>query len=88
MKTLLTHGYFLEEDQREQQIMKPYVPLGILSISAYLEEHGVENEVFDSTFSSFPLFQEQVLVSKPDIIGIYVNLMTKLNVLRQIRFIR
>lgn len=88
MKTLLTHGYFLEEDQREQQIMKPYVPLGILSISVYLEEHGVKNEVFDSTFSSSEKCKQHLLESKPHVIGIYVNLMTKLNVLRQIRFIR
>ncbi|MFI5135092.1 MAG: B12-binding domain-containing radical SAM protein [Chitinophagales bacterium] len=88
MKILLTHGYFLEEDPKEQQIMKPYVPLGILCISAYLVEHGFENEVFDSTFSSFKKFQEYLLESKPAVIGIYVNLMTKLNVLKQIRFIK
>jgi radical SAM superfamily enzyme YgiQ (UPF0313 family) len=88
LKILLTHAYFLEEDQREQQIMKPYVPLGILSISAYLEAHGIENEVFDSTFSSFEKFRQHLLDRKPDLVGIYVNLMTKLNVLKQIRFIR
>jgi hypothetical protein len=26
---LLTHGYFLYEDPKELQIMKPYAPLGI-----------------------------------------------------------
>jgi radical SAM superfamily enzyme YgiQ (UPF0313 family) len=88
LKILLTHAYFLEEDQREQQIMKPYVPLGILSISAYLEAHGIENEVFDSTFSSFEKFRQYLLDWKPDLVGIYVNLMTKLNVLKQIRFIK
>jgi anaerobic magnesium-protoporphyrin IX monomethyl ester cyclase len=88
LKVLLTHGYFLEEDPKEQEIMKPYVPLGILYVSAYLEEHGIENEVFDSTFSSFEKFKEYLLQSKPDLIGIYVNLMTKVNVLRQIRFIK
>ena len=40
MKILLTHGYFLWEDEKEQAIMRPYVPLGILYISAYLEKHG------------------------------------------------
>jgi hypothetical protein len=33
---LLTHGYFLAEDEKEQQIMKPYPPLGLLYLSAYL----------------------------------------------------
>lgn len=46
---LLSHGYFLEDDPKEQEIMKPYVPLGILYISAFLESRGVKhNEVDDS----------------------------------------
>ena len=48
MKILFTHGYFIGEDQKELQIMRPYVPLGILYISSYLEKHGFENDVFDS----------------------------------------
>ena len=58
---LLTHGYFLCDDPKEQEIMKPYAPLGILYISAYLEEHGYENTVFDSTFSSFEELSAEVL---------------------------
>lgn len=88
MKILLTHGYFLEEDAKEQAIMRPYVPLGILYISAYLEEHGYDNEVFDSTFSSFDKLCAQLMQQQPQVIGIYTNLMTKLNVLRIIRFIK
>jgi hypothetical protein len=41
-----------------------------------------ENEVFDSTFSSFELLKKHLLKQQPDVIGIYTNLMTKLNVLR------
>lgn len=88
MKILLTHGYFIEEDLREQEIMKPYVPLGILCISAFLEQHGYDHSVFDSTFSSFNQLQEQLLSDRPAVIGIYTNLMTRPNVLRLIRFIR
>jgi radical SAM superfamily enzyme YgiQ (UPF0313 family) len=88
MKILLTHGYFIREDQKEQLIMKPYVPLGILYISAYLEQHGYENEVFDSTFSSFEILCQKLLDMQPDVIGIYTNLMTKVNVLRIIRYIK
>ena len=33
MDLLLTHGYFLSEDAAEQRVMRPYVPLGILSIA-------------------------------------------------------
>ena len=88
MKILLTHGYFIKEDEKEQAIMRPYVPLGILYISAYLEAHGRENEVFDSTFSSFENLCETLLTERPDVLGIYTNLMTKLNVLRIIRFVK
>jgi anaerobic magnesium-protoporphyrin IX monomethyl ester cyclase len=34
MDLLLTHGYFLYEDPKELQIMKPYAPLGILYLSS------------------------------------------------------
>ncbi len=88
MKVLLTHGYFLEEDDKEKHIMRPYVPLGILYISAYLEQHGVENEVYDTTFSSKHAFFRYLDEFRPGVIGIYTNLMTKLNVLRIIRYIK
>jgi len=52
MKILLTHGYFLAEDPKEQRIMKPYAPLGLLYLAAYLEQRGLASEVFDTTFKS------------------------------------
>lgn len=85
---LLTHGYFLDEDAKEQQIMRPYVPLGILYISAYLDERGIANEVFDSTFSSFAKLQEKLVADQPHIVGLYTNLMTKINVLKIISWIK
>lgn len=88
MKIVLTHGYFLAEDPKEQLIMKPYPPLGILYISAYLEQHNFPNEVFDSTFSSIEKLKTCLQQERPDIIGIYTNLMTKLNVLKIISFIK
>ena len=88
MDILLTHCYFLEEDEKEQQIMRPYPPLGILYISGYLEDQGIQNEVYDTTFSSKKAFRTYLLTYKPRLIGIYVNLMTKLNVLETIRFVK
>lgn len=88
MKILLTHGYFLHEDPKEKEIMKPYPPLGLLYISAWLEQHGFDNDVFDSTFSDFETLKITLLENTPDVIGIYTNLMTKLNVLRIIQFIK
>lgn len=88
MKILLTHGYFIHEDLKEQEIMRPYIPLGILYISAYLEKNNYGNEIFDSTFSSFENLKSYLVDFKPDAIGIYTNLMTKLNVLRIIEYIK
>jgi len=83
---ILTHGYFLAEDAKEQQIMKPYVPLGLLYISAYLEERDIKHEVLDSTFCNFEIFKKNILEKKPRLIGLYANLMTKINVLKIIDF--
>ena len=88
MKVLLTHGYFISEDLKEQQNMKPYVPLGILYISGFLEKHAIEHEVFDSTFYKPEDLQQYILDHKPQYIGIYVNLMTKLQVLKIISFVK
>lgn len=85
---LLTHGYFLEDDPREQLIMRPYVPLGILYLAAYLDSKGIANEVYDTTFSDFNSFKQTLLNHKPPLIGIYTNLMTKVSVIRTIQFIR
>lgn len=85
---LLTHAYFLAEDPKEQQIMRPYVPLGILYIAAYLDKQGVENEVFDSTFSDFNTLCQKLLDCRPRILAVYVNLMTKVNVLKIIHFVK
>ncbi|HEY3403574.1 MAG TPA: radical SAM protein [Ohtaekwangia sp.] len=88
MSVLLTHAYFLEDDVKEQQIMRPYPPLGLLYIAAYLDKHSIQNTVFDTTFSSKKKFREHVLATQPWVLGMYVNLMTKLNVLETIQFIR
>jgi radical SAM superfamily enzyme YgiQ (UPF0313 family) len=88
MKVLLTHGYFLREDPKESQIMRPYPPLGILYLAAYLQDRKVDVGVFDSTFSTMAGLEEHLARERPEILGIYTNLMTKPNVLRIIRFVR
>ncbi len=87
MKVLFTHGYFIYEDEKEQKIMKPYPPLGILYISAWLDKYGIDNEIFDTTFSQKRLQQSYLLKEKPEIIAIYVNLMTKVNVIELMQYI-
>lgn len=78
---LLTHGYFLADDEHERRIMKPYPPLGILYISSYLKSKGIGAEVFDTTFKSRDEFAAMIRSKQPEIVGIYCNLMTKLSVL-------
>lgn len=82
MKVLLTHGYFIAEDAKEQQIMRPYPPLGLLYISAFLNQEQITNSVFDSTFADKASLFAQIEAEKPDVLAIYTNLMTKLNVLK------
>jgi radical SAM superfamily enzyme YgiQ (UPF0313 family) len=68
--------------------MRPYVPLGILYISSFLENRGYMNDVFDSTFSTFDKLKEELNLTRPDIIAIYTNLMTKLNVIKIVKHIK
>ncbi|MDZ4720934.1 MAG: radical SAM protein [Roseiflexaceae bacterium] len=82
---LLTHGYHLYEDPHELQVMRPYPPLGILSLSAYLKTRGVAVGMFDTTFRSRQEFAEFVATERPPIVGIYANLMTRVNVLAAIQ---
>jgi radical SAM superfamily enzyme YgiQ (UPF0313 family) len=88
MKVLLTHGYFLDADAKEQRMMRPYPPLGILYLAAYIGERGVPAEVFDTTFSSREALERRLAETRPEVIGIYTNLMTKISVLAIMRFIR
>lgn len=86
MKIILCHTYFLEEDEHEKQIMKPYPPLGLLYLSAYLKERHFDVEVYDTTFSSYPALVEHLIKKKPDILGVHCNLLTKYNVMKLIKF--
>ena len=88
MKILLTHGYFIADDLREQEIMRPYPPLGLLYISGFLSKNGIANEVLDTTFMSRETFKAHVLGAKPRIISFYVNLMTRPVILELIAWIR
>jgi anaerobic magnesium-protoporphyrin IX monomethyl ester cyclase len=81
MRLLLTHGYFLEEDPKEREIMKPYAPLGILYLSSYLRQHGFEVEIYDSTFGTKSELCQKLAQGPAGILGVYGTLMTRGNVL-------
>jgi radical SAM superfamily enzyme YgiQ (UPF0313 family) len=78
---LLTHGYFLFEDEKEQQIMRPYATLGLLYVSAYLRKQSFEIDVFDTTFASRSELARILSERQSEVIGIYTNLMTRGSVL-------
>ena len=88
MDVLLTHGYFIKEDELEQKIMRPYPPLGLLYVSAYLKKSEIQVTVFDSTFSEYTSLQENILKHQPKIIAIYANLMTKINVIKLMKWVK
>jgi len=85
MDILLSHGYFISEDAHEQKIMKPYPTLGLLYISSYLKSKDFVVEVFDSTFNNLSDFEKYIEINKPQLVGLYCNLMTKFNILKMIQ---
>lgn len=88
MDILLSHGYFIAEDEHEQKIMKPYPTLGLLYISSHLKAKGFAVDIYDSTFASLADFEAYLHQTRPGLVGLYCNLMTKQNVLKMIRLCR
>lgn len=88
MSILLTHAYYLSDDPKEQKIMKPYPPLGLLYVSAYLKSKNIANYVFDTTFSTQQAQLDFIVENQPKIICIYTNLMTKVEVIKLIKILK
>lgn len=82
MKIVLSHGYFLHEDEKELEIMRPYPTLGLLYISAFLKQHKKNVTVYDSTFNTRENWFKEIEKIKPDVIALYANLMTKINIIQ------
>ncbi len=81
---VLTHGFFLNEDPKEQEIMRPYPPLGLLYISGYLKAAGIKPQIFDSTFSDRSAFEGLLQTEDCGLLGIYTTHMTRSSVVAQI----
>ena len=88
MSILFTHAYYLSDDPKELKIMKPYPPLGLLYVSAYLKSKNLDNLVFDTTFTSQEEQLQYLLRQQPKIICIYTNLMTKVEVIKLIKILK
>jgi radical SAM superfamily enzyme YgiQ (UPF0313 family) len=78
---LLSHGYFLAEDEKEQAIMRPYAPLGLLYLSAYLKRAGTAVALFDGTLRTRPELTALLEARVAPVLGLYTNLMTRRSVL-------
>ena len=88
MSVVLTHAYYMAEDLKEQKIMKPYPPLGLLYLSGYLNEQKVENHVFDTTFYNQQQQLDYIKEKQADVVAIYTNLMTKVEVIKLIKLLQ
>jgi radical SAM superfamily enzyme YgiQ (UPF0313 family) len=74
---LLSHGYFLWEDEKEQQIMKPYPTLGLLYNAAYLRRAGFDVALYDATFGNRPELYAKLGSKCAPVLGLYTNLITR-----------
>lgn len=88
MSIVLTHSYFLNEDDKEQKIMKPYAPLGLLYVSGYLNQNNVANYIYDSTFYSSEEQLKFLEEKQVKVVAIYTNLMTKVNVIKLVKILK
>ena len=88
MKILLSHCYVIANDRREVGVMKPYPPLGILGIAAFLEKKGYKPQVFDTTFLSVDALVAKIIADKPDLLGLYTNMMTRPVIIKLIKRLR
>jgi radical SAM superfamily enzyme YgiQ (UPF0313 family) len=77
---LLTHGYFLDEDAKEQEVMRPYAPLGVLYVAAYLRRAGIAADVVDTTFATRDALISRLATGPAGVLGIYTNLITRTSV--------
>lgn len=75
---LLAHAYFLAEDPREQEIMRPFPPLGLQYLVAYLRQRGHDAGWWDSTFApSRGDFAAAVAEARPRLCGFYGHTITR-----------
>lgn len=76
---LLTHAYFLADDPHEQELCRPFAPLGIQYLVAWLRRAGFGAvDWFDSTFAAGPAaVQAHVADSDPRVVGLYGHTITR-----------
>ncbi len=82
MKVLFTHSYFLQFDQKQKELSKPYPPLATILAASYLRENGFEVDLFDTNFAlSAQDINPKIESFQPDVLVIYddgFNYLTKM----------
>jgi anaerobic magnesium-protoporphyrin IX monomethyl ester cyclase len=69
---LLAHSFFLRNDARQLEKMKPYAPLGTLYAASHLRQSGHEVALFDAMLSEgVEDFQEILNRTKPRIVAFH-----------------
>ena len=76
---LLFHAYFLANDPHEQEIMRPFPPLGMQYLLAWLRQHGFPDvDWFDATFHDGPAaFHAACADADPRVVGLYGHTVTR-----------
>ena len=83
---LLSNSYFLNKDAAEQRAMRPYPPLGLLYLSAYLKQHGYCVQVFDNTFRPDELdFAQTLQETDARVVGFHATVICRQMISRLIR---
>jgi anaerobic magnesium-protoporphyrin IX monomethyl ester cyclase len=68
---LLANSFFLRNDPKQLQRMKPYAPLATLLIAAALREKGHRVALFDATLASgVDEFEKMLDATRPTVVGI------------------
>ncbi|MEO6866342.1 MAG: radical SAM protein [Gemmatimonadaceae bacterium] len=79
---LLAHSYYLQNDPKQLERMKPYPPLATLLAGALVREHGHDIAFFDATFAAgVDAFVAALEETRPTVVGILednFNFLTKM----------
>ena len=83
---LLFHAYQLADDPREQELMRPFPPLGLQYLVAWLRQCGFSAvDWFDTTFAGTDSFFERVDATDPRVVGLYGHTVTRPAALQMVR---
>ncbi len=79
LDVLFTHAWLLANDPHEQEIMRPFPPLGIQYLVAYLRSQGVSaTDWYDPSFDpDLSGLRGHIAASDPRVVGLYGHTVTR-----------